>query len=356
MPHETGAIDTMDTNNIEHIIGFDALDESMRKCKKNVSWKGSVGYFLLHGLEECIRLEEELKNDSYAPKPINKFKITSPKEREVLSIVFRDRVYQRSVNDNDVYPNMTKHLIAENCACQQGKGTDYAIKMHKDHLRWMYRRYKTDGWILKIDIKGYYQNIRHDTAKARFKEHLSPDTFELVEKIIDEQYSGDVGFYPGSQMIQIAGIAVPEKIDWYIKHTLQIKCYMRYMDDLVLMHPDKEYLERCRDKIGEKFEEIGLKLHPKKTFIQPITDPLLLLGYVFRLTDTGKVLMKLDPANVKREQRKLRRAVAKAKRGEITRQKVNQMYSSWRNGHADKGDNKKMIMRMDQFYKNLWRE
>lgn len=346
----------MDTNNLEHIIGFDALYESMMKCKKGVMWKGSVASFVQHGLEECIKLEEQLKEGSYVPKPITKFTITRPKEREIISISFRDRVYQRSLNDNDVYPNVAKHLTKENCACQIGKGTDYALDMHKEYLRYMYRRHKTDFYILKTDIKGYYASLRHDVTKAMFCRFLKPDTYEATERIIDEQYSGEIGFNPGSQMIQIAGIAVPTDIDWFVTHELGIKCYMRYMDDLELMHPDAEYLEYCKKRLAEKFNEIGLTLHPKKTFIQPATRPLLLLGYKFRITDKGKVIMSLDPKNVKAERRKLKRAVAKAKRGEITREKVNQMYSSWRNGHAGKGDNKKVVMRMDAYYKSLWED
>ena len=44
----------------------------------------------------------------------------------------------------------------------------------------------------------------------------------------------------------------------------------------------------------------------------------------------------------------------KAKRGEILKEKVAESYQSWRN-HAAKGDNKKLLDRMDKYYRNLWR-
>ena len=50
---------------MEHIIGFDALYESMDKCKKGVIWKDSVAHFVLNAVEEVTKLEEQLKTGTY---------------------------------------------------------------------------------------------------------------------------------------------------------------------------------------------------------------------------------------------------------------------------------------------------
>ena len=92
----------------ESVIGFDALFESMLKCKKGVIWKGSTASFYLNGIEKCLKLEKELKEGTYkSGKPVT-FTITHPKKREIVSIRFRDRVYQRSLNDNYIYPEVEK--------------------------------------------------------------------------------------------------------------------------------------------------------------------------------------------------------------------------------------------------------
>ena len=49
------------------------------------------------------------------------------------------------------------------------------------------------------------------------------------------------------------------------KTKLRIKYYLRYMDDFILLHHDKDYLESCRLKISSKLAEIQLELHPKKS-------------------------------------------------------------------------------------------
>ena len=50
---------------MEHIIGFDALYESMQKCRKGVIWKDSVAHFVLNAVEEVLKLEKQLKTGEY---------------------------------------------------------------------------------------------------------------------------------------------------------------------------------------------------------------------------------------------------------------------------------------------------
>lgn len=338
----------------ESVVGFEALYESMYKCRKNVMWKGSVASFVLNGLERTLTLEKQLKDGSYQASPPVRFKVMSPKERDILSITFRDRVYQRSLNDNVIYPKMVKGFIRDNCACQKGKGTDDARDRMKCFLQKCFRKRGLDWSVLQCDIHGYYPNMRHDVAKHTFKRKLDMCIYNRAEKVLDEQYAGDVGFNPGSQMIQIAGISVLDPIDHYIKEVLRIKYYIRYMDDFILIHEDPEYLEECKVKLRDKLSDMGFTFNEKKTQVYPLKKGIPFLGFKFLLTDTGKVLMLLNPDNVKRERKKLYRLVALAKKGERTRAKVDECYSAWRN-HASKGNNYQLVKRMDNYYNNLWK-
>ena len=98
---------------------------------------------------------------------------------------------------------------------------------------------------------------------------------------------------------------------------------------------------------------IGFELNPKKTIIYPLKNGIEFLGFNFKLTSTGKVLMLIKSSNVKRERRKLRRLVAKSKRGGIPQDKVDESYAAWRN-HASKGNSYQLLKRMDEYYKELW--
>ena len=337
----------------EDIIGYDALWESMMKCKRGVIWKDSVAKFVLNGPQEIYKLSNELADGTYVERQHKFFEVESPKRRQIMSISFRDRVYQRSLNDVAVYPEMVKHFIYDNCACQKGKGTKFARDRLKCHLQRYFRKYGTEGYILKIDVKGYYPNMRHDVAKDVFKRYLDNNVYERVEKVLDG-FPGEVGFYPGSQVIQIAGISILNDIDHYIKEVLRAKYYVRYMDDMVVISNDAEYLSNVMREVSEKLQEIGFCVHPEKTTITPIRDGLVFLGFQYKLTGTGKVILTADPVRVKAERRKLRRLVAMAKEGKITREKVDQCYVSWK-AHVSQGNSYHLIKNMDTYYQELWR-
>lgn len=339
---------------MEEIIGFDALYDSMMKCKKGVLWKDSTANYYLNSIRRTDILSNSLMNGTYKPRPTMRFTITSPKPRDIESIMFSDRVYQRSLNDNYIYPMMTKSFIYDNCACQKGKGTDFARNRLKTMLQRYYRKHGNSGYVAQFDIHGYYPNMSHDKVEQLFKRRLNPEMYERVIQILHHQYKGDYGYNPGSQLIQIAGISLLNNLDHYIKEQLHIKCYVRYMDDFILVHNNKEYLEECKIKIINKLAELEFEVNPKKTKIFPLKRGINFLGFTFRFTDTGKVLMLILSENVKRERLKLRRLVNKSKKGFLPKEKVDESYASWRN-HASKGNTFKLLQKMDTYYKELWR-
>lgn len=336
---------------LEEIIGYEALWESMMKCKSGVMWKSSVANFVLRGVCEVAKLCDELHDGTYREKPRKTFIVTSPKRREIVSVHFRDRVYQRSLNDVAVYPEMVRHFIYDNAACQKGKGTEFARGRLKCHMQRFYRKHGTNGFILKMDVRGYYPNMRHDVVKKMFARYLPPEIFKLVEQVID-RYPGDVGFNPGSQMIQIAGISTLNSIDHFIKERLLVKHYLRYMDDMIVIGETREELQSVKEAVAERLALIGFELHRDKTRIMPLTHGVMFLSFRFRLTATGKVVLTIDPDRVKAERRKLRRMARKMRNGEMTREKIVQCYGSWRN-HASHGTGMALLYRMDAYLLNL---
>ena len=341
--------------NNEHpeVTGYEALYRSMMKCKKGVMWKDSTAHFCLNGLTEVMKLEQSLIDGTYKERPGRTFTVYEPKKREILSISFRDRIYQRSLNDNAVYPMMAKSFIYDNCACQQGKGTDFAMNRLNAHLQRYYRKHGKDGWVLQCDIKGYYPNMPHEVAEKKFAKHLDEWTFAEVKKILD-RFEGDIGFNPGSQLIQIAGISVLDEMDHFIKEKLRVRHYLRYMDDFLLISDDKEFLRSCLENVKEYLKEMGFELN-EKTSLYRISQGIKFLGFRFILTDTGKVIRLIKTESVKRERRKLRKLVRLAKKGKLTREKVDQCYESYK-AHARRGNTWKMLNRLDKFYESLWKE
>jgi len=355
----SGAICGMEQNNnqeiVESIIGAEVLYESMMKCKKGVLWKDSVAHYYLNGIEETLKLSQQLRDNIYVPRPPKHFKITHPKERDVVSIAFRDRVYQRSLNDNQIYPAMTQSLIKTNCACQKGKGTDVALKYLEDYLKKAYRKHGTNFYVLQGDIHKYYDSMHHEEAENCFKRYLHPEVYNRAVNVLREQYTGETGYNPGSQMVQIAGISVLSPLDHFIKEKLRIKWYMRYMDDFILLHEDKEYLEYCYAEIEKFLARHHFKPHPKKTKIYNVKKGIKFLGFTHHITEMEKVIRIVDPQNVKSERKKLRRQVILVKNGLLTKKQVGDGYEAWK-AHVKRGNSYKLLLSMDEYYKELWEE
>jgi hypothetical protein len=60
-----------------------------------------------------------------------------------------------------------------------------------------------------------------------------------------------VGLPLGNQTSQWFGIFYLDSLDCYIKEVLRVKRYIRYMDDFLLVHHDKDFLRSCLADITE---------------------------------------------------------------------------------------------------------
>lgn len=340
----------------EDIINYDTLYESMNKCKSGVSWKPNVLHAINNDASETERCMKKIDSGEWKNSPPKEIEIMYPKKRKGVCIPFKDRVYQRAINDEELYKVVEKKLIYANCSCQKGKGTDFARNLLKKYIRSHIARYGIDGYIIQIDIHQYYQSMRHDILKSKFRSVLDDDkTYNKVCEILDSQSEGKVGYKPGSQMIQIAGIFMLSDIDHYIKEKLHVKKYIRYMDDFLLIVKTLEEAMFILNQVITKLDELGFKINEKKTKIIKLTDPFNFMGFKYKVTKTGKIIMTIKPDRVKHERKKLYRASAKAKKGKMPKWKVDQMYESWRS-YANKGNSFKMLNNMDKYYKRLWEE
>ena len=337
---------------MNNITEFDSLYESMMKCKKGVVWKPSVKSFVLNSEENLLRMERQLEEGTWKngkPKPVL---VTYPKRREALSIPFKDRVYQRSINDNSLYPQMTKSFIYANCACQTGKGTDFARKLVKRYLWNYFCNYGSDGWLVQIDIHGYYLNMRHSDVEEQISCKTDSDTSRMSCGVLRDQYAGETGYNPGSQMVQIAGISLLDPVDHYIKEQLHVRYYIRYMDDFWMLLPTKEQAEETYLKTTEQLRTYGLEINEKKSHVTQLRKGFTFLGFQFHMTDTGKVIMTLNPDSVKHERRTLVRMTHKVQREELDEKKIDEHHASWEN-NADKGNSYKMKQRTNKYLKDL---
>ncbi len=348
----------MESSVKEKVCDFGNLYKALQVSKRNVCWKDSVAGYVKNGLANCLSLRAELMNGTYEISKYTMFKVYEPKERDIVSTRIKDRVFQRSLCDNYLTDEISRSFIYDNCACQVDKGTKFARDRLKAHLQKFYRKFGTDGYVLKCDLSNFFGSTSHEVAYAAVKKRVGDEwALREVKRIIDSFNQGDnpdIGMGLGSQVTQLVELAVLDDFDHLVKEQLYIKHYIRYNDDFLLLHEDKEYLRECKRIVEEWMTGLGLKLSVKKTQLFPITQPIHFLGFSFRLTNTGKVVMRLLPEKVSHERRKLRKLVERSKAGHLTREQVDECFKSWK-AHAEQGDTYHLICNMTKYYQNLWR-
>ena len=90
-------------------------------------------------------------------------------------------------------------------------------------------------------------------------------------------------------------------MDYFVKHELKAKYYIRYVDDFVIIHKSKEQLTIWKNKINEFLKEkLKIELHPQKSKIVSLSRGIDFLG--FRNLWKYKLLRK---RNIKTMQKKI---------------------------------------------------
>lgn len=339
---------------IVEIISEDSIFETACKCFCGHKRKRVVSYFMHNWPDEVGKLSKELRDGTYKERKARIFTITEPKKREIMNIHFRDRVYQRALSNKALYEQTTKAFINDNFACQTEKGTDAARDRFKEFLQRHYRQNGNSGYVLKIDIKGYYPNMNHEFAEEMLKKYLEKDAYDATIKIL-RGMPGKIGYNPGSQIIQIIGIAALDKIDHFVKEVLRVKYYIRYMDDMILIHKSKEFLLESLEKIKGKLHLQKMQENQKKTKIFDLAKPVKFLGFVYHLTKTGKVYVLADPKKIKHEKKKITRMINLVRTGKLRKYDVDRHFKAYK-ASVRYGNSHKLLQRLNTWYCAQWED
>ncbi len=125
-------------------------------------------------------------------------------------------------------------------------------------------------------------------------------------------------------------------------------CYDVYMDDRIIIHPDKQFLKDLLRGITTIAKTLGIHINPKKTQIVKLSHGFTWLKTRYILTTTGKIIKKIPKDVVKRERRKLRKMGEMVKAGEMNEADYINQYQSWR-GDKRKYNAHDTLISMDLF-------
>ena len=351
------------------VISRNAFSRAAKDAAKGVKYKASVQRFMLRRLTNIAAINKNLMYHRDIRKGFICFVLMERgKLRKIMSVHFSERVPQKSLNQNALIPVLTRSLIHDNGASQKGKGTGFAIKRLVMHLRWHYRRFGNEGYVLLVDFSDYFGTIDHGIAKQIIaKAFDDPGIIWLANLFIDAYYEFNVKFKKlpeedahkglglGSEINQTIAITVPNPVDHYIKEKLGIKCYGRYMDDFYLIHESKEYLIYCLGEIKRICSALKITVNEKKTGVVKLSHGFTFLKTKIYLTDTGKVIRKPCHKAIVQERRKLKKQKKLLDAGIMTFDDVRCSYSSWK-GSMKYRNARKTVHSMDKLYDSLFIE
>ena len=364
----------------------DSLIAGYRRVQRASGWKDSTQKYGLNLLRETRALQQELREGTYSQGQGSTFKqCEQGHTRLIKALTVRDTVMQHSLCDALLVPELSRHLIHDNGASLKGKGISFTRRRFEEHLRWHFRRYGTEGYILKIDFRKYFDNIRHDVLAREIgryiKDKRSMESVGAVLKAneIDVSFAkgnpiGEVfnaleyekipstaktgqkymakSLGIGSPLAQISGIFLPTLIDTYCKTVKGIHCYDAYMDDRVIIHPGKEYLKALLKEICDIARTLGIFINRRKTQIVKLSHGFTFLKTRYTLTGTGRIIRKIPRDVVTRQRRKMKKLAVFAAEGKLSLKAFDSQYKGWR-GDKRRYDASRTLMNMDNLHRRL---
>jgi len=324
----------------ERVTCFESLYRAHMKLRRGRSRKSRLLKFEFDLGRNLYRLQEELLSGNYQMKGYRHFEVYEPKRRDIFDVGHGDKVVMTALCDEVLIPRVVRTFIYDNIACQKGKGTHFGLKRLTEFFRRHYRTYGNEGYVLKCDISKFFGTINHAILRDQLKTYIKDEAvLKLLSCYIDSFHTPErpgVGIPLGNQTSQWFALMYLNQLDHFIKEKLQIKAYIRYMDDFILIHHDKKYLWECLAKIKEIVEgELQLTLNPK-TAIIPINQGVEFLGWKFFLRSSGKVVRRLKRQSKLRFQRRVKAANQAFFYGEIELKETLQVWASYK-GHLKHG-------------------
>ena len=350
-------------------IHYDAFKVSM----KGSAWKGEPQRFENDFLSEICKLSDELRDRTYKTSKGSEFILNERgKTRYIHGNRIRDRIVRHALCDNFIKPALAPYLIYNNGASQKGKGTDFSRKMFERDLHNFYLEHKSNnGYVAFIDFSKFFDNIDHEKALElvspkldeqsrwlfenaldNFKIDVSYmndeqykncikekfDSIEYHSKIQDEQKTGQKFMRKsvdiGDQVSQDIGVFIPTRIDNYATVVRGCKRYGRYMDDIYIIHENKEFLQSVIEGIRKESDSLGLFINEKKTRIVKLSGTFKYLQFKYNLLEDGKVVKRINPKSLARERRKLKAYKRILDKGIISYADIENCYKSWMGTYA----------------------
>lgn len=239
--------------------------ENVKRCFK-VASKGKRSRSDVRRVMENLDSEVDkliriLKNDTFHFRSFTTSVINSASERKERLIAKPKFRYDQVVHHilmSVFSPIVTRGLYEHVYGSIPGRGPHLGKKRLE---RWIRSYGNRRFYVFKSDIRHFYDSIDHDLLKERLRRVINDERYlKLLFTLIDSYSPGlPKGFYTSQWLANF----FLKDFDHYVKQELGARHYIRYMDDMVVLCPNKRELWKIRDGMEEYLRErLRLELKP----------------------------------------------------------------------------------------------
>jgi len=251
------------------------LQRALGLASRGKRERGPVRAFLDHAPEELARLRTELLDGTYRPGPYEQFGVRDPKPRTISCAPFRDRVVHHAVCDV-IAPLFERRFLADSFACREDKGTHRAAARAREFAR----RF---AFVCKLDVRAFFDSVDHEVLLSLLLPLFREARLRsLLERLVRHPFPGQApgrGLPIGNLTSQWFANLYLDGLDHFVKETLRLPGYVRYMDDLALFADTKAALWAAHDGVAEWLtRERRLQLKTEATRLCPCTEGFPFLG------------------------------------------------------------------------------
>ena len=340
---------------------FEWLETAYRNARKAKRYRDEILAFSNNLDFNLLEVQKQMREETFSFEAYRRHWIFIPKKRVVMALPFFSRIVQWSIY-LELMPFYDRLLIEDSYACRKGKGSLAAV------LRVQYWLRLIDGkrgqwYVVKLDISKYFYRVDHEVLLEILRVRIKDEKLlRLLDKIIncegerfglprfmgpadatDADWLEDVGMPIGNLTSQLFANIYLNELDQFCKHVLHIHCYARYMDDIIILAPDKETANYYRAECARfLLERLHLDLN-SKTSVRPVTR-VEFVGYIV----TARSL-RLRKDTVRRIKAAFRGICREYFAGELTKEEFDRRVASY-DGMISHCDNEGLRARLNEIY------
>lgn len=251
----------------EIAISDDVISSSLMNASLGKRSRHEVERILSNKEKYIKKIKEWLLKGKYVPR-VHKARVINDGFLRKKRIIIQPYFYPEQIVQHIVVKTLKsmfmKGMYDFSCGSIPKRGIHYGKKYLEKFIK---ENPKEIKYVLKLDIHHFYQSVNIELLKKRFQKYIHDEKMlKLIYYVLDSNTASldgeeikeglPIGFYTSQWFANW----FLQPFDHYIKEELKIKCYVRYMDDIVIFGRNKRELHQKFLLIKEYLESLDLEV------------------------------------------------------------------------------------------------